>query len=140
MKRLRVPFVAFMLFALLGGCNSSSTTAPTKSPDDEARELMKQLATLTPKDKDKAKEICMRLIAIRSQLSEPVKKDVNFLLEAETVVVRTEATASNSASVQIAEESRSARRPPTATQADPVDSKVIVPAGPELLPMPREVQ
>ena len=98
MKLLRLSLCAVSALALLSGCSSSSTSGSSnpstassgkvqKLPDDEARELIVELGTLTEKDRAaKGKAIAMKLFAIKSQLSEPLRKDVEFLLE--SVVVR----------------------------------------------------
>lgn len=98
MKLLPLSLCMVSALSLLSGCSSSSTSGSSnpstassgkvqKLPDDEARELIVELGTLTEKDREvKGKAIAMKLFAIKSQLSEPLRKDVEFLLE--SVVVR----------------------------------------------------
>jgi hypothetical protein len=160
MRTLRLSILAALGLALVSGCGSSSTTAPApgagssgarteKSPDDRARELIVQLGKVPDNDRAQTKEIAMELWALKSQLSEPLRKDVEVLLHNATFTVTAHesesrrATASDRAAQEefLEERARTANdnNVPTA-KASEAKRPSPAPDPIEVLPQPREVK
>jgi hypothetical protein len=160
MKFLRIPLAAALAVSLLSGCGSSSTTAPApggnsgsgrseNKHDDRARELIVQLGKLSDNDRaQKGREIGMELLAIKSLLSEPLRTDVETLLNETvmTVVAAHEAESSRTAVGRATrEEFEEQNQPTTIATVREADSRPTASAPSarvpiELLPEPREAK
>ena len=80
MKILKLTVCVALLLPLFSGCSASTTTAQ-KSHDDQARDLMIELGTLKGDDqKEKGQAIFTRLVALRSQVSDKVRQDIDLLI------------------------------------------------------------
>lgn len=161
MKFLQLSVYAALGLTLLGGCGSSSTTAPSstpqstgprseKSPDDEMNELMVKAMTLSPAEKkEQGPAMLARMMELRGKVSDETRKRLDGLMftsiDQSAGASRTAEASirSDSASIRIPTASRDRSEvanevPPTAGNRPPTALDTPPAISPEVLPQPRE--
>lgn len=162
MKFLQLSVYAALGLTLLGGCGSSSTTAPSstpqstgprseKSPDDEMNELMVKAMTLSPAEKkEQGPAMLARMMELRSKVSDETRKRLDGLMfaantESSGIISRTSESSRQADSAPVRNPTASRDRsevanevPPTAGNRPPTALDTPPAISPEVLPQPRE--